>query len=583
MTESSYWPAKRLSRRRVVGTALAGAPALALAACGGSSKSNSTGTSISNTSASAAASGTPGAAKAVPSVATGTVVGQAKQGGAVAMRITADPPNFSVFTASTYSAAFANLAYNKLLTVKVEPTVQANETVIVPDLATAMPEQPDDLTYTFKLKPGVKWQNVAPVSGRTLTADEVKQAIDSYRMDSNSAFRSDYGPIDSVTAIDVTTVQVKTKQPYAPLLGLSAGHYGWRIFPQELLQGDDLKTKAIGTGPWILDSYQQSSKATYHRNPDYFKPGLPHLDSLSLVIIPQDTSAISAFQTGQVNVLKDIDCTNADGLKRQKPNAHSGQTFDNYPGGYIAMNTTKPPFNDVRVRRAISLAFNRKAEIDALECGIGLPDQLVPRGGWKPALAPEDLGDGAQYWKYDIARAKALLAEAGVAPGTEIQAVWTPQYGQSFQSSIERAVGDFQAVGLKLTPISVQYNQWISSVYRPPFNFDGILWGPARFYADPDPYVWYWLNPDPTQGIANQSRVNDPMLVDLITRQRQTLKSDDRKPIFDQIAKIVADQQYYVGRTTGNAFAFWEPWLENYGTYVGYDLPQFEIAWDNRK
>ena len=584
MAEDRYWSSRRMDRRGLIGSGLASGSALALAACGGSSKNNGAVNSAAKSGAAGGTSAAGGAAgKPVPSQATGTAVGQAKQGGTASVRILADPPNFSVLTASTYTAAFANLAYNKLVALKVDPSVPANEVVLVPDLAIAMPEQPDPQTYTFKLRPGVKWQNVAPVSGRLLTADEVKQAIDVYRSDNNSAFRADYEPIESVTVIDSATVQVKTKEPYAPMLALSAGHYGWRIFPADLLQNDDIKTKAVGTGPWILDSYQQSSKATYHRNPDYFKQGLPHLDALTLVVIPQDPTAISAFETGQINVISQVNCVNADEIKRQKPNAHSGQTFDTYPGGYIAMNTTKPPFSDVRVRRAISLGFNRKAEIDALECGTGLPDQLVPRGAWKPALAPEDLGDAAQYWKYDTAKAKALLAEAGVAPGTEIQGVWTPQYGQSYQSSIERAVADFAAIGLKLTPVSVQYNEWISSVYRPPFKFDGLLWGPSRYYSDPDPYAWYWLNPDPSQGIANQSRVNDPNLLPLIVKQRQTLQADARKAVFDQIEKIVADQQYYVGRTTGNALTFWEPWLENFGTYLGYDWPQFEVAWDNRK
>ncbi len=94
--------------------------------------------------------------------------------------------------------------------------------------------------------------------------------------------------------------------------------------------------------------------------------------------------------------------------------------------------------------------------------------------------------------------------------------------------------------------------------------------------------MWYWLNPDPKKGISNQSQVNDPTLLPLLEKQRTQSNEAERLETIGEIQKIVADQQYYVGRTTGNAYTFWPSWLEGWGAYLGYDMPQVETAWDSR-
>jgi len=569
---SEYWGAhwakrRRLTRRRILATGVSlGSASLITAACGSGDDDDDGGASENTPQSNVGA----------------TPAKTPKRGGTLTVRVVNDPPNWSPFTASTYTAAFANNVYSKLIRRKVAPDVDPADIVLEADLATALPESPDPETFVFTLRPGVKFQDVDPVNGRELTADDVKIAIDAYRGDTRAAMKADYAAIDSVEAVDTLTVTVKLKEPFVPLLGLSAGHYGWRIFPKELINGDDLKSKAVGTGPFILEDYQPSNRATYRRNPDYFKDGLPYLDNLTLIIIPQDASAIAAFQAGQANVIGGIDCTSAGQVRSQKKDARFQQVYSAFPGGYIALDTTKSPFSDVRVRRALSMAFNRKAESDALECGEGKPDQLIPTGAYKKALPIEALGEAARYWEYNPEEAKRLLAEAGFSDGLEVPLYYTPQYGQSYMNSTERALSDFAAAGIRAKPTAVQYNEWIGGMYRPPFNFEGLLWGPSRYYTDVDPYLWYWLHPDPKQGISNQSRVNDPDLLPLLQKQRRTLDETERLQVVGEIQKIVADQQYYIGRTTGNSYAFWEPWVEGWAFNLGYDLPQAETAWDSR-
>lgn len=426
-------------------------------------------------------------------------------------------------------------------------------------------------------------KHVPPVSGSSLSAVHVKAAIDAYRSDSRSAMQADCAPLDSLRSIAPPNVKVTFMQPYMPMLSRSAGHDGCRIFSTQMLSGDALRSRAVGTGSDAVDSYTPSGIATHKRNPTCFKNGLPYLDTRTLGIITQNASAISAFESSQVDMVRQIDCANAQQIRTQRKASRCQKTSDSFPGGCIAVNTTHPPFSDARVRQALSMAINRKAENDACECGEDRRDQLIPTGACKKALPIDQLGAASKYWNFDPAAARRLLVAAGFANGFDATLVYTPQYGQPDRSSAERAIADMQAVGIRAKPQSVQYNQWISSVYRPPFNFQGILWGPIRYYSDVDPYLWYWLNPDPKQGISNQPRVNDPAILPLLQQQRQTLDPAARLKVIGDIQKIVADQQYYIGRTTGNAYTFWPGWLEGWSSRLGYDDPQVEQAGDSRK
>ncbi len=149
--------AMRVSRRRAIGVGWLGGVSLLALACGGNSKTSST--SRTSPASGAAAAGTPRAAQSQNSTPAGK---QAKQGGAVNIRVLADPPNWSPFTASTYTAAFADHCYSKLVQLDVSPKVDPSDVVLQPDLIEKMPETPDSLTYIFTLRQGVKFHDLPP-------------------------------------------------------------------------------------------------------------------------------------------------------------------------------------------------------------------------------------------------------------------------------------------------------------------------------------------------------------------------------------------------------------------------------------
>ncbi len=133
-----------------------------------------------------------------------------------------------------------------------------------------MPEQPDGLTYTFKLKPNIKWQNANPVNGRALTAEDVVYAFDRLRTpDPKFTNAFIFGVVDKISAPDATTVTITLKSKFAPFLD-NVAHQNALIVPREIIEAEgDARKTAVGSGPFILKTAQTGSKYTLVRNPDY--------------------------------------------------------------------------------------------------------------------------------------------------------------------------------------------------------------------------------------------------------------------------------------------------------------------------
>ncbi|MEI7925587.1 MAG: ABC transporter substrate-binding protein, partial [Chloroflexota bacterium] len=486
--------------------------------------------------------------------------------------IAADPPNWSVFTAATYTVQMNGHAYDKLVDVATGPGNDPLSANLIPGLAQAMPETPDPSTYVFKIRQGVKFQNVAPVNGRPLTVEDVKYSIDQIR--NSNTFKADYAAVSDVTTPDANTLIVKTKTPYAPLLNFSAGHYGWRIFPKEIIDSKITDTNAIGTGPFIRSEYAQGNRAVFKKNPDYWDKDSISIDEMQVLVMPDTTAMAAAFRTKQIDITPTgLSPIQVEDLQKQVKDATIQKSLGNVP--WIAFNTTKPPFNDVRVRQAISLLYNRDAERKAVFNGESDSTALLP---FPEALKPKDIPDMQNFRKLDVAEAKKLLAAAGFANGFKTPIIWTNQYSQTagYTDSLDRIVGDLKAGGIDATPQSVEYGQWIASIYRPPFNFEGILWGPGRYYSDPDPYVSYWLHP---KGIANQSRVNDPAMTALLEKQAIQINPKERWDTLREIQKLEAKNMYYVWRDVGTTSVFVNKNVHDFARHDGYDMRELWKVW----
>ncbi|MSQ42253.1 MAG: ABC transporter substrate-binding protein [Dehalococcoidia bacterium] len=554
MESGSYWShmaPRQVTRRTVLRTAALGGAGLAGAAligCGGGSSGGGTAT----------ATKAAGAAAAKP-----------RFGGTLKTVLGADPPGWSVLSAASVTGGMNSMAQDKLLEFAAGPGVDPTSTDLIPGLATALPEQPDGQTYVFKVRQGVKFQNVPPVNGRPLTVEDVKFAIDTIR--STGSFKKDFEAVTSVTAADAQTLVVKTDKPYAPLLVSTVGQYGWPIFPKELIDTKLTDSTTIGTGAYIRAEWQQGNKIVFKKNPDYWNKNLGFLDEIAFLIIPNADGAVAAFNTNQLDLVVSGASTIA--IPCETIRAVTNAEVQSFTGSnaFSSFDTTKPPFNDVRVRKAVWLLYNREAEMQAVYCGKSSPTGLLTQAR---ALKPtETHGD---LLKRDVKQAKELLAAAGFANGFKADIAWTPQYGAAYAAALELFATALKEGGITLNPISYEYAKWIAEIYRPPFNWSGMCWSSGRGYPEPDQEIRYWLYPG---GNTNQSRVNDPALNALIDKQVGQLNVNERWDTLHAIERLEAKNLYYIFKNGSGSTNFYHKNLHDFVGDGHYSYHEFWYAW----
>src|SRR5262245_32483921 len=360
-----------------------------------------------------------------PSSLWGTEAGQPKRSGILRVR-SVDPTHFDPHqTISNRTHTTLSFIYSRLVRHKVGGDVVPGAFILEPDLAERW-EELDDTTYVFHLRQGVKWHNKPPVNGRELVAEDVKFTYDRFLTEPGNADRYLLDAVDRVEVVDRYTVQFLLKEPYVWFLSVLAYPRGmWIVAPEVVQQFGDLKKPetAIGTGPFLLERYEPNVKTIFKRNPDYYRDGQPYVDGVEWLVIPDESTGLAMYRTGQIDCGPGINWAvrqpDLEALKKSHPHLIY-QDFLSNTGGVINMRTDMPPFNDVRVRRAISHAIDRQALVEAV-WGRGAPSSAVARGLVEWSLPIEQLGAGARYYEYDPKEAKRLLAEAGYPKGFKTQ------------------------------------------------------------------------------------------------------------------------------------------------------------------
>ncbi len=275
-------------------------------------------------------------------------------------------------------------------------------------------------TYTFTLRKGVKWHNIAPVNGRELTADDIVFSLNRYR-EKDSIFYANYAQVSSIEATDSQTVVIKLNDPSAWAINdlFPTAEY---IVPKELVveEGGTIKQKVIGTGPYVVKEYAFRRGATFVRNPNYWGKDakgniMPYTDEITETFIADTATTSAAFRTGQLD-------TGIGGTDNILKFGHTIPGlrifFGGLPSGQgVTFNTTHAPWNDVRVRRALNLATDKEKYVSF---------QQIPGTAWAVSgpltwalvsdepFTEEKLGP---HWKYNPAEAKKLLIEAGFPDG----------------------------------------------------------------------------------------------------------------------------------------------------------------------
>jgi peptide/nickel transport system substrate-binding protein len=333
----------------------------------------------------------------------------------------------------------------------------------------------------------------------------------------------------------------------------------------------------------MLDSYRPNVGLTLVRNPHYFIPGLPHIDRVEIVVDEDNASRMAAFLGGKYDLgwefpgtINRVDWVQIkDRLRGRKLQTRE---FPSNVMSHIYMRTDKAPFNDVRVRRALSLAVDRKGIVDAVAEGVGVLNPAVPAALREWTIPPDQLGDGAQWFKHDPAQARKLLAEAGHPRGFQATMDFTTYGSQILVDSAQLVLKQLKDVGVDVKLNTKEYGAYISTTFYG--KYDAMAFGPQTPFLEPDNFLYGQYYPGE---LKNQGHINDPVLADLLVRQRRTLDPARRREIIWDIQRHVARQQYYVQLWSGVYIAVWDDALKNYGPNLGYDYGgRLMAAWLDR-
>jgi peptide/nickel transport system substrate-binding protein len=510
-----------------------------------------------------------------------------KRGGTLSLRMW-DPPHFDHILAHAYKThVVISFTHSRLLKHKAGPSVRPGALQIEGDLAESW-QQTSDTTYVFKLKKGVRFHAKAPVNGRELTAEDVRYTFERILTDKGSVNVSMYRSIAKVEAVDKYTVRFTLKEPFAWFLDMMANPMAGAIIAKECVEkfGDLKKPEAvIGTGPWMLDGYKPNVSITLVRNPTYFVPGLPHIERVEMFVDEDNASRMAAFLGGKYDLGWDnpgtIPRTDwlqiSEALKKRRPNL---KTLE-YPSNVmntIDMRTDKPPFNDVRVRQAISLAMDRKGMIDAVLEGQGTINGPIPAALSEWALPIGELGEGAKYYRHDPAEAKRLLAAAGHPNGFSASVCFSTYGSTVLVDTMQLLLKDLKTVGIDAKLDQKEYGAYQATCRVG--KFDSMVYGPLTPFVEPDSFLFgQYYTGEP----RNRSHVNDPVLDDLLVRQRRASDPKARREVINQIERHLAKQQYYVQSPSGTYIAVWDPALKNYAPSIGFDYGgRLMAAWLDR-
>ena len=510
-----------------------------------------------------------------------------KRGGTITLRLW-DPPHFDPYLQVSYKTHIVySFTHSRLVKYKSGPGVVPGTFAIEGDLAESW-SQPDETTYVFKLRRGVRWHRKPPVNGRELIAEDVVYSVDRFRTIKGNANASMLKPLDRVEAIDRHTVRFILKEPSAWFLDMLANPMAVCIVARECVEkfGDLRNPEAtVGTGPWMFESYRPNVGMTLVRNPNYFVAGLPYIDRVEAFVDEDNASRMAAFLGGKYDLgweasgtINRVDWVQIkDNLRRRRPNLQTAEFPANVVNN-LAMRTDKAPFNDVRVRRAMSMAIDRSAIVDATLEGVGVMNPAVPAGLKEWSIPLDQLGEGERYLRYDPAEAKKLLAEAGHPRGFPATIDFATYGSTVLVDSMQLVIKYLKDVGIDAKLNTLEYGAYIARVLSG--KHDSMVFGPYTPFLEPDGFLFFQYYPGESRNI---SIVNDPVVADMLVRQGRTLDPAKRRQIIFDIQRYLAKQQYYIQMASAVYIAVWDRALKNYGPNLGYDWGgRLMAAWLDR-
>lgn len=514
-------------------------------------------------------SGTKPASRAGASSGAVKAGGAPQLGGAFNTAATQGPDTFDPHKSIAIQTG-TPLSYltNRLFRFRTGRDPKATEDVDIENDLAVSAESPDAVTWTFKLRPDAKFHNVPPVSGHPLQAEDIRATF-VRAVAQDSATRSSLSMIDpsQIQTPASDTVVFKLKTPYAVFSNqLASPKFGW-VLPREALAGSyDVAKQPIGTGPFTLSHYTPDVEVVFNRNASYHETGLPYVDSARIAIIPDLALQRAQFTAGNLALFANVQQSDLDSMKQAAPKASMTKLGGgNAIFGWLPLGSPNSPFQDIRVRRAISMAIDRDAMIKAIWGGAGEWEYQVPLKMGKWALRSDQLAPNVlQYYKYNLDEAKKQLAAAGDS-NVSVQVWEFVPFAVQYPKSAETVASMLSQLPWKLNLAQKDYaGDWLGGgkgVRYGNLPSDTIAVNGADALTNVDDFVYgYFYSTSPT----SISRVKDTQLDAMLDKARGTVAEDARLAAYLDVEKYLAEMLYAVGLPFGYTYTFAQPSIQNY-------------------
>jgi peptide/nickel transport system substrate-binding protein len=445
--------------------------------------------------------------------------------------------------------------------------------------------QPNPTTYVLKLHQGVRFHPKPPVNGRELTSADVKWTYD--RLLKQSPEKRLLPGLKSIAAPDRYTIRIELAQPFGSLIpNLAATTMA--IYAQEAgtpcdscAGGRDFTAPetAIGTGPFMLETYKEGQLMVFKRHPNYFRKGLPYIDGVNVYIMKDAAAQLAAFRTNKAQLLDNWVQVKHTAAEEALQDANTRVKYFSVfnTGENIIGRVDKKPWNDLRVRRAVSLAINRDA------WGKGLfPQGSVRYAGPIPEnsqfyLPEEKLGDLARWYRYDVAEAKRLMAEAGYGSGLKVKLYTTVGYGPAYMTRTALVKDLLSKIGIEADIVAQEYPQWILHTYAGNFPELALVYIPQWVLGDEDEWLGSYLPGD----TRNQTHANDPKLNEMVARSRSATSLEERRKAIEDFQRYFHEQMFRVFVPKELSILLIKDSIRGYTPKAkGYDFAKnFETIW----
>lgn len=463
-----------------------------------------------------------------------------RYGGELVFPVPSEPPSYDGHREETFGLIHPWAPFYNLL-LRVDPT-DPSGTKPHPDLAESWTISADGLTYTFKLRRGVRFHD-----GSEMTSKDVKASYDKIIFPPagvGSTRKGQYSVVQVVEAPDPSTVVFRLKWPSASFLASVSSPYNF-IYRADILAKDIHwhEKNVMGTGPFTFIEHVKGSHVVGKKNPNYWDKGKPYLDGFRAIFMPSSAAQVAAIRGERAHIqFRGFSPAERDSLVSALGNKITVQESPWDCVLLAAINHEKKPFDDRRVRRALTLALDRHEGSKALSkiaivrdvAGVQVP-------GTPFATPPDELAKLAGYWR-DIgasrAEARRLLKEAGVPEGFAFT-FKNRGIPMPYEPLAIWMIDQWRQIGLNVKQEVIE-----AAAYYGPLragDFEVAMDFQCGYIVEPDLDMYKFLSTE--RNPANYGRYKDPVLDDLYDRQSRATNPEERKRLVRQFEKRLLDEE----------------------------------------